>query len=516
MGTVWRATDTVLGRDVAVKEVTFPRGVTDEEREVLRERTRREARAAARLDHPSAVTVYDVAEEDGTPYLVMELVEARTLSEVVRTDGPLGPRDAAKMGLAVLGALQAAHAEGIVHRDVKPGNVLLRPDGRVVLTDFGIATFTGDSSITSTGLLLGSPSYIAPERARGESPGPASDLWSLGATMFTAVEGSAPFDKGEPLPTMTAVVTGEHEPFVSAGPLIPVLEGLLEKDPTLRMDAATAVAALTEVIESAGDEADLPAATAPTAPLQRAERTTALSLGDVQHDVAAEQVASATPRPRTYAPPRPVPRQRRRSRTPAVLTALALLVAGGLGLGLSGALRDGESKTPAAGGAASSRPSDGASDGATGAGGGAVDAPAGWQSFPGAGGWTVAVPPSYALGSFDRSPQYKDSATGRTLRVTTGKGGPDAVEDRRIRAGLFAKSHDAYNEIGINPVEYRGYEAADWEFTYSDGGASLHAISRVFVVDKTGYSIFFQTRATDDWAAARKDFDQIAASFRTA
>ncbi|MDT7573508.1 MAG: eukaryotic-like serine/threonine-protein kinase, partial [Actinomycetota bacterium] len=228
MGTVWRAQDGVLGRDVAVKEVTFPPGVSDEEREVLRERTRREARAAARLDHPSAVTVYDVAEEDGTPYLVMELVEARTLAEVVRTDGPLSPRQTAEIGIAVLGALEAAHAQGIVHRDVKPGNVLLRDDGRVVLTDFGIATFTGDSSITSTGLLLGSPSYIAPERAQGETPGPASDLWSLGATLFTAVEGRPPFDKGQPLPTLTAVVTGDHAPYVAAGPLAPLLDGLLE------------------------------------------------------------------------------------------------------------------------------------------------------------------------------------------------------------------------------------------------------------------------------------------------
>src|SRR6476661_7044003 len=248
MGTVWRAEDVVLGRPVAVKEVAFPHGVSEEEREVLRERTRREARAAAKLDHPSAVTVFDVVEEDGTPYLVMELVEARTLAEVVRTDGPLTPREAAEVGIAVIGALEAAHAQGIVHRDVKPGNVLLRPDGRVVLTDFGIATSTGDASITSTGLLLGSPSYIAPERARGEQPGPPSDLWSLGATLYTAVEGRPPFDKGDPLPTLTEVVIGDHAPFVAAGPMAPVLDGLLEKDPERRYDGATARAALERVL----------------------------------------------------------------------------------------------------------------------------------------------------------------------------------------------------------------------------------------------------------------------------
>ena len=210
MGTVWRADDVLLGRQVAVKEVVFPPGTREEEAEVLRERTRREARSAARLDHPSAVTVYDVVEEDGRPWLVLELVEARTLAQAVTADGPLPPDEVARVGLAVLGALEAAHAQGIVHRDVKPSNVLLRADGRVVLTDFGIATATGDSSITHTGLLLGSPAYIAPERARGETPGPASDLWSLGATLCTAVEGKPPYDGGEPLITITKVVSGEH------------------------------------------------------------------------------------------------------------------------------------------------------------------------------------------------------------------------------------------------------------------------------------------------------------------
>jgi serine/threonine protein kinase len=249
MGTVWRARDEVLGREVAVKEVTFPRGLSDADRAVLVERTRREARAAARLDHPSAVTVYDVVEQDGAPYLVMELVEARTLADVVREDGPLSPQRTAQVGLALLGALEAAHARGIVHRDVKPSNVMVRDDGRVVLTDFGIATSTGDSSITSTGLLLGSPAYIPPERARGKPPEPASDLWSLGATLFTAVEGRPPYSGDEPILTVTAVVTGEHEPFVAAGPLEPVLEGLLEKEPALRLDAAGARALLREVAE---------------------------------------------------------------------------------------------------------------------------------------------------------------------------------------------------------------------------------------------------------------------------
>ncbi|MCW2499963.1 MAG: serine/threonine protein kinase, partial [Frankiales bacterium] len=237
MGTVWRAEDELLHREVAVKEVLLPAGLPEAEREQLRERTRREARHAARLDSPHAVTVYDVVEQDGQPFLVMELVEAQTLSQVVRGTGPLPPRRVAEIGLAVLSALDAAHAQGIVHRDVKPSNVLLRPDGRVVLSDFGIARATGDAALTSTGQLLGSPSYIAPERARGLAPTAASDLWSLGATLFTAVEGRAPYDTGDALTTMTAIVAGEPVPFALAGPLQPVLAGLLERDPAARLDA---------------------------------------------------------------------------------------------------------------------------------------------------------------------------------------------------------------------------------------------------------------------------------------
>ncbi|MCW2616677.1 MAG: serine/threonine protein kinase, partial [Frankiales bacterium] len=305
MGTVWRAEDVLLGREVAVKEVTFPRGLSDEDREVLRERTRREARAAARLDHPSAVTVYDVVEEDGSPFLVMELVEARTLSQVVRADGPLTPQRTAQVGLALLGALETAHSQGIVHRDVKPGNVLLMAEkegaaGRVVLTDFGIASSPGDSSITSTGLLLGSPSYIAPERARGQSPGPASDLWSLGATLFTAVEGRPPYDGGEPLLTVTAVVTGEHEPFVAAGPLVPVLEGLLERDPEHRLTAAQARAALLPIAE----RSRVFAAPSPSpAAERRTERTTAMLMTEVRSAAAARPVPGPEVGPEAPLPP---------------------------------------------------------------------------------------------------------------------------------------------------------------------------------------------------------------------
>src|SRR5438270_9402256 len=232
MGVVWAARDELLARPVAVKEVKLPASVDPEERELLRQRTLREARPAARLDHPCAVRMFDVCEEDEQAYLVMELIEGRTLSDVIRDEGPISPAQAAEIGICLLDALTAAHTAGIVHRDVKPGNVLVRPDGRVTLTDFGIASTAGDPSITSTGLLLGSPAYIAPERARGGPPEPPSDLWSLGATLYTAVEGRPPHDKPDPVATLTSVVTEEHQPYRLAGPALgPVLERLLEKDP---------------------------------------------------------------------------------------------------------------------------------------------------------------------------------------------------------------------------------------------------------------------------------------------
>ena len=258
MGTVWRSEDVVLGRQVAVKEVTFPPGVTDEARDMLRERTRREARAAAQLDHPGVVTVHDVVEEGVAIYLVMQYVPARTLSQVISRDGTLSPQHTAQVGLAVLNALRAAHARGIVHRDVKPSNVLMclpseDAASRVVLTDFGIASAPGDSRLTSTGMVLGSPGYIAPERAQGDIPVPASDLWSLGATLFTAVEGHPPYDAGDPMATLTAIMVGEHAPFVRAGPLEPLLRGLLERNPRQRLTAAEAASLLGGLARSSQD-----------------------------------------------------------------------------------------------------------------------------------------------------------------------------------------------------------------------------------------------------------------------
>ncbi|MCX4813208.1 serine/threonine protein kinase [Streptomyces sp. NBC_01239] len=250
MGTVWRAEDETLGRTVAVKELRFPTSIDEDEKRRLITRTLREAKAIARIRNTSAVTVYDVVDEDDRPWIVMELVEGKSLAEAIREDGLLKPRRAAEVGLAILDVLRSAHREGILHRDVKPSNVLIAEDGRVVLTDFGIAQVEGDPSITSTGMLVGAPSYISPERARGHKPGPAADLWSLGGLLYAAVEGAPPYDKGSAIATLTAVMTEPLEEPKNAGPLKDVIYGLLNKDPAQRLDDAGARAMLTAVIHA--------------------------------------------------------------------------------------------------------------------------------------------------------------------------------------------------------------------------------------------------------------------------
>ncbi|HEX8630725.1 MAG TPA: serine/threonine-protein kinase, partial [Catenuloplanes sp.] len=248
MGTVWRAADTLLRRDVAVKEVILPPGLAPTDREAMYERTLREARAAAALQHPAVVQVYDVVHEAGRPWIVMELLDARSLADMVIEDGPLNPRAVAKIGIALLGALEVAHAIGVLHRDVKPANVLICADGRCVLTDFGVARMPTEVQLTTPGMVLGSPHFISPERAMGSDFGPPSDLFSLGVTLYTAVEGRPPFDKGDPIETMHSVVEDPPAPMVRAGALANVLPGLLEKDPARRYDVPTSRSLLRQLL----------------------------------------------------------------------------------------------------------------------------------------------------------------------------------------------------------------------------------------------------------------------------
>ena len=252
MGIVWRGRDELLDRDVAVKEVQITSLATPADAEVVYQRTLREARTAARLSHPSVVTVFDVVEENGSPWIVMELVRARSLDQVIAEDGPLPPLEAARAGESLLGALATAHAAGVLHRDVKPSNVLIGHDGRAVLTDFGIATFEGDPGLTQVGMVVGTPGFTAPERIRGKLASPASDLWSLGATLYAAVEGRGPFDRpGGSVVIMQGVVSEDAPRAPSAGPLAPVIEALLRTDPAARPDAETAARLLADAASQA-------------------------------------------------------------------------------------------------------------------------------------------------------------------------------------------------------------------------------------------------------------------------
>ncbi|MFD8979315.1 serine/threonine-protein kinase [Streptomyces sp. NPDC059564] len=305
MGIVWRARDEVLGREVAVKEVRAPAGLDPAEVARMYRRLEREAWAAARVTHRGVVTVYDVATEDDRPWIVMELVRGLSLAEVLEGEGPMTPQRAAHLGEQVLAALRSAHEAGVLHRDVKPANVLIANDGRVVLSDFGIASLEGSSAITMTGEVVGSPEFLAPERALGREPGPESDLWSLGVMLYAAVEGISPFRQDTPLSTLQAVVDREPPPPRRAGPLEPVLEGLLRKDPRERLAAAEASRML-RIIGAGGTvrASGGPVAGGPDAP------TAALHPGDGPYG-ATPPMPLPTPASGGGAGPGPAPRQGR-------------------------------------------------------------------------------------------------------------------------------------------------------------------------------------------------------------
>ncbi|MFJ8686786.1 serine/threonine-protein kinase [Micromonospora wenchangensis] len=248
MGRVWLARDEVLHREVAVKEVVPPAWLADDERDEVRLRTLREARTAARLNHPNVVRVYDVVQVEERPWIVMEYVLSRSLQTVLDTTGPVEPLRAAEIGLALLSALRAAHSAGVLHRDVKPQNVLVADDGRVMLTDFGLATFDGgDGLMTRPGMVLGSPQFVAPERAADGVSSVEADLWSLGATLHAAVEGRSPYARSTAMATLAALATSPPDPAPHAGPLRPVLDGLLTRDPRHRIRHDEAARRLEEV-----------------------------------------------------------------------------------------------------------------------------------------------------------------------------------------------------------------------------------------------------------------------------
>jgi eukaryotic-like serine/threonine-protein kinase len=348
MGVVWRARDAVLGREVAIKEVVFPATMPEAERRPARARVMREARAAARLNHPAAVTLYDVVADQGVTFIVMELVNAPTLADLVRQEGPLPVQRVAEIGAQVAGALEAAHAAGIVHRDVKPANVMVGERGVAKLADFGIASVQGDPQLTSTGLVIGSPAYMAPEQAKGEASGPAADFWALGATMFYAVEGQPPFDRGTSIATLAAVVNDPPRRPERAGPLTPLLTALLDKDPSSRPTGPALRAELgrlttrpappTEVLPvhgpgrtvpppappaGPGDTQEDPTPTPPRAEADAEAGTAGPEPGAAGPDTDAAPDPDPAPSPLPVLPPAPVVERGGRRR---LVGALALLV----------------------------------------------------------------------------------------------------------------------------------------------------------------------------------------------
>ncbi|MEV0522930.1 serine/threonine-protein kinase [Streptomyces sp. NPDC050439] len=324
MGVVWRAVDEVLGREVAVKELRTYTDAAGPELADLRVRMQREARAAARVRHPGVVAVHDVAEVDGRPLIVMELVEGPSLDDVLRERGTLDPREAAAVGAKVMEALAAAHRAGVLHRDVKPGNILLETGGRVVLTDFGIATMDdpGDGSathLTRSGELVGSLDYLAPERAQGQDPGPASDVWALGATLYAAVEGASPFRRTSTWSTLTAIVTDPLPEPQRAGPLIPVLRQLMHKDPQARPDAEQAALIL-------ADAADGALTAPPREPAPRLREATERSIPSGPPPGFGPPLAAAAVPSGAVPPPTATPPERRPRRGRALLAAVAVVV----------------------------------------------------------------------------------------------------------------------------------------------------------------------------------------------
>jgi serine/threonine protein kinase len=335
MGTVWAAYDEFLQRKVAVKEVLLPPGIPASEADALRERTLREARAIAVLSHPNVVTLHDIARQDGEPFVVMELVPSRSLAEVVRQQGPLSTQQTAAVADAVAAGLEAAHRAGITHRDVKPGNVLVGDSGQIKLTDFGIARNVAENTMTRTGIMLGSPAYIAPEVASGQEVTPAADLWSLGATLFAVVEGVPPYDADDdPLATVTEVVHGDVPRPTAAGPMEPVITGLMVKDPDARMSLAEVRRRLRPLLPEPGAVLfPVPSPDAPPVAPPQKQRRRSLSQQFAPPKTPTpptDTPLASDPGPLPFMVTTPVPVKAPRRRRGKLATAVLALVAAGI------------------------------------------------------------------------------------------------------------------------------------------------------------------------------------------
>ncbi|MFD2685715.1 serine/threonine-protein kinase [Streptomyces phyllanthi] len=520
MGRVWRARDEVLHRAVAIKELTAALYVTDSDRARLFARTDAEARAAARINHSAVVTVHDVLDHDSRPWIVMELVEGGSLADAVKERGRVEPAEAARIGLWVLRALSAAHQAGVLHRDVKPGNVLLAEDGRVLLTDFGIAQVDGDTTITRTGEIVGSVDYIAPERVRGQDPGPASDLWALGATLYTAVEGRSPFRRTTPLTTMQAVVEEEPVQPVHAGPLGPVITALLRKDPAERPGAAEAERMFAEAAE--GRQPHVAQAFVPTQRMgaHQEVHSGTTGLGPEHTATPYPPVTGPTSTGSSTYTPAGAPatrRSKRRLRTLALVLALATIVGGGTAV----ALRQWDVWQA---NSASSAPSPSSSPTPTNTG---TPAPRGgipddWVSVTDPLGFSLYLPEGWErsvhtdegdLKQIDYSPD-----SGKHLVRIAVDSSPDFADPYRHQLDLevqIEKRLVDYTRVSLEANVYRDLRGSLWDYTWTalpkdtDFPGPYRAIEETYIARDGVEYVIYMAGPEKGWDATRKQFDAV-------
>ncbi|GAA3763238.1 serine/threonine-protein kinase [Salinactinospora qingdaonensis] len=517
MGRVWRGTDELLDRPVAIKELIIPSPLPQREVEVLRTRMMREARSAAQLSHPSIITVFDVVESDERPWIVMELVRGTAMSKLIKERTTLEPERVAAIGVQLVAALSVAHQHGVVHRDVKPGNVLIADENRTVLTDFGIARLPGSSSLTTSGNLLGSPSFLAPEQARGETATPASDMWALGATLYNAVEGAPPFHRSTAMGTLSAIITEEVPAPQRAGPLRPVIEALLDKDPEGRLTVEQAGEMLRDVVahnRGITTWAEEDSAAAPAA-------------------VESEPAATATP-PTSATPVTSMfdssePPQRRVSVSgKAALVALSAVVAivlavslalwlGGLDSGTTvagvGAEESSSSASPSGDPSASPSPSPSTQPQSA-----SQPSVAGVDTVrhEDPTGFALDVPEGWSV-ERRQNGVFFDNPQGGYLQIDqTDDPGPDAEADWRNQEGAISSNFSGYERIAITELDQPyldGYiSAADWEFTFDGANGRMHAVNRAFHTEEKGYALFLVS-TEEDWETNRALLEQMTRSF---
>jgi eukaryotic-like serine/threonine-protein kinase len=503
MGAVWQARDELLNRDVAIKEIVWPPQLDPAERETARRRAVREAQLAARLSHPNVVGIYDILEEDGRPCIVMELVPFSSLRDVLAEDGPMSPAEAAQVGLSVLAALRAVHGAGVVHRDVKPANILLGPWDRVVLADFGIAKAADSPALTASGVLLGSPSYLAPERARGGRAGAAADLWALGVSLYAAVEGRPPFERDSMIASLTAVVADEPEPAPHAGPLWPVIEGLLRKDPADRLDAAGAERLLRRIVP---DKAAPPARPAEAAEAAgqgrrggfRSRRAPVIALTAV---VAVAVIAVGIAMAFGRHPSQPAARQ-----APPAASRLA-----------PSSVPPPSSPSPPAS-ASSARASSVPASSAP-ASSGSTALPAGYTRFTNSTGFSIGVPRGWQVSHDGHYVYIRDPAnSGIFLLIDqSDQPKPNPLADWRQQAANRQASYPGYHLILLREVRFTQAEkAADWEFTYNRNGVMVRVLNRNILANaQHAYALYWSTPVSD-WDASYHFFQVFAATFRPA